>query len=194
MNIPFSFYMKSALASLFGLFIMVATLTSISASAAINKCTSSDGKVIFSDQPCLAGQASAAIKETAPAPAIKSKDASEVARHAAKQRLRSAETPECTDMRERLERYTLSNGRSQSQPDFEIMLERFEQKCAQQMRDAIKAENDRNVAESKRVTALSECAAKRRVLDERRPRLASLSADEKKVIALVELEVARDCK
>ena len=174
--------------------VMVAAMSITHASAAINKCISPDGKVVFSDQPCLTGQTGTALKEAVQSPAIKPQDASEAARQAARQRLRAGVTPDCADMHDKLDRYTLSKGASMSGAELESMLDRYEQRCAPQMREAIKAENDRNVAQSKRLTAINECAAKRRVLDERRPKFASLSADEKRMFALIETEVARDCK
>jgi hypothetical protein len=39
--------------------------------AAINKCAGTDGKVVFSDQPCVTGQRATAVKPTVEAPAFK---------------------------------------------------------------------------------------------------------------------------
>jgi hypothetical protein len=46
-------------------------LSAAPAYAAINKCTSADGKVVFSDQLCVTGQGAATVKPTAEAPAFK---------------------------------------------------------------------------------------------------------------------------
>jgi hypothetical protein len=49
----------------------VVCLLAVPAYAAINKCTGADGKVVFSDQPCVTGQGAATVKPTAEAPAFK---------------------------------------------------------------------------------------------------------------------------
>ncbi len=178
----------------------------VEAGAAIYKCTGPDGKATFRDQPCTSGQSVTIKKEPAKAPTTAAKadaaaqpvDASSAARAAARERLRAAQTPECVDMGDRIQRFGQKGSGNQSGTDLNLLLERYEQQCAPRMREALGAENARAEAEARRQNAaqnLAEaCAAKQRVLDERRPRLASLSQPDQRAFAVVESEVARDCR
>ncbi len=62
-------------------------------------------------------------------------------------------------------------------------------------RAAIEAENKPNEdAANKRILADAACAEKRRVPNGRRASLSTLSDSDKRVFAVVETEVARDCR
>ena len=94
----------------------------VDAGAAIYKCTDPDGKATFRDQPCTSGQSVTISKEPAKAPTTATKadaaaqpvDASAAARAAARERLRAAQTPECVDMGDRIQRSGQKGGGSQS--------------------------------------------------------------------------------
>ena len=73
-------------------------------------------------------------------------------------------------------------------------LDRYEQQCVVPGKTAIAAENARNEAKQKQLMVDEECKEIRRVLDERRPRLASMSSEDKKAFAASEANVARVCR
>jgi hypothetical protein len=50
---------------------LAALVFTTAAQAGINKCTSADGKVVFSDQPCVASQGAAAVKPAVAPPPFK---------------------------------------------------------------------------------------------------------------------------
>ncbi len=168
---------------------------SVPASAAVYKCTGADGRVVFSDQPCLAGQATTAVREPAGAPPAKPQDASEAARAATRARLRAAQTPECAEMADRIASFGQSGGATASNAQMNALVSRYDQQCAARMREAVEAENKRKEDEAqKRVLADTTCAEKRRVLNERRAKLATLSEADKRAVAALEAEVTRDCR
>lgn len=74
------------------------------------------------------------------------------------------------------------------------IFEPYAQQCAARARVANGAENDHNEARHNRLIVDEECKENRRVVAERRPRLAKLSSDDRKAFATVESDVARDCR
>jgi Domain of unknown function (DUF4124) len=167
----------------------------VPANAAVYKCTGADGKVVFSDQPCLAGQTTTGVREPAGAPAAKPQDTGEGARVATRARLRAAQTPECADMSDRIASFGQTGGATATNAQMTALLTRYEQQCAARMQQAIEAENKRKEDEAnKRIVADAACAEKRRVLNERRAKLAAMGDADKRVFATIEAEVARDCR
>ena len=62
-------------------------------------------------------------------------------------------------------------------------------------RAAIEAENKRNEdAANQRILADAACSEKRRVLNDRRAKLSTMSDSDKRVFAVVETGAARDCR
>lgn len=178
-----------------------------SAQAAIHKCTGADGKVAFSDQPCVAGQAAATVKPAAAAPmppvspnankapvAASVSDPDAAARAAAWERIRAAQTPQCLTLGDRITSLMDSGARGVTGAEVKATVDRYERQCAAQARTANGAENLRNEARQKQLTVDEECKEKRRVLSERRPRLASLSSEDRKAFSAVEADVARVCR
>lgn len=177
--------------------IMAALMATPIAQAAIHKCTGADGKVTFSDQPCAAGQGAAVVKPVAPsaAPAIMgAPDASEKARTEARDRLRKGQTPECLALADRMQNLLKDNVGKAPPAELDTVVNQYEQRCAARMRELVQAEAARNEQRAREQTRKSDCDAKRRVLDERRSRLAQLSEPEKRAFTTVESEVARDCR
>lgn len=175
------------------------------AHAAIYKCTGADGKVSFNDQPCTAGQVAATVKSAAPprpslpnansAPgSLSASDPDAASRAAAHERFRAAQTPQCVALGDRITSLIESGARGVGGVEVKETIDRYEQQCAAQARVAMNAENARGEARQKQLVVDGECAEKRRVLAERRPRLASLSSEDKKAFAAVESEVARVCR
>ena len=175
--------------------------------AAVYKCVGKDGKAAFSDQPCPAGQTTTAVKELAGAPGPKPKDAkdakdpkdpkdpSEAARASARDRLRDSQTPECAELADRVTRFGQTGGATASNAEMTSILGRYDQQCAPARSAAIEAENKRNEdAANQRTLADAACSEKRRVLNDRRARLSTMSDSDKRVFAVVETEAARDCR
>jgi Domain of unknown function (DUF4124) len=165
--------------------------------AAIHKCTGADGKVTFSDQPCAAGQGASVVKPAAPgvAPtATAAPDASERARAEARDRLRRGQTPECLALADRMQNLLKDNAGKAPPADLDTVVNQYEQRCAARMRELLQAEAARTEQLAREQARKSDCDAKRRVLDERRPRLAQLSEQDRRAFAAVESEVARDCR
>jgi hypothetical protein len=184
--------------------LVLAALFPAPVSAAIYKCVGADGKAVFSDQPCLAGQTTTAVREPAAGPGPKPKDAkdvrgekdsSEAARASARERLRASQTPECADLTDRIARYGQTGGATAANAEMTSILNRYDQLCAPAQREAINAENKRNEdAANKRILADAACSEKRRVLNDRRAKLSTLSESDKRAFAVVEAETARDCR
>lgn len=171
--------------------------------AAIHKCTGADGKVAFSDQPCAGGQSAATVKPVAAAPAVpaspnvstgsattKDRDA-ESSAAARGEGIRSAPTPECVALGNRIAAFMQKSPCEGAEAEAKPMFDWHEQQCAAQARAVIGAENARSEARQKQFILDEECKEKGRVLAERRPRLASLSNEDKKTFAAVKAEVAR---
>jgi Domain of unknown function (DUF4124) len=170
-------------------------LTVPPALAAIHKCTGADGRIAFSDQPCGAGQTAATVKPAPAAPGSASpKDPDAAARVAARDRIRAAQTPQCVAMGDRISSMVESGARGIPEADVKATVDRYEQQCAAQARVANAAENTRNEARQKQLMVDEECKEKRRILAERRPRLTSLSTEDKKAFAAVESDIARGCR
>ena len=169
--------------------------------AAVYKCVGKDGKAAFSDQPCPAGQTTTAVREPAGAPEPKPKDAkdpkdpSEAARGSARDRLRDSQTPECAELAGRVTRFGQTGGATVSNAEMTSILTRYDQPCASARRAAIEAVSKRHEdAANKRILADAACAEKRRALNDRRARLSAMSDFDKRVFAVVETKVARDCR
>ena len=192
---------------------MALFMAASSAQAAIHKCTGADGKVAFSDQPCVGGQTAATVKPAAVAPILPipppppvspdgnnapagtpAKDPDAAARAAARERIRAGQTPQCLTLGDRVTSLVDSGARGVSPAEVKATVDRYEQQCAAQVRAAIAAENSRNEALQKQLMVDLECKEKRRVLSERRPRLASLSSEDRKAFSAVEADVARVCR
>ena len=193
------------------MYCIAALLLPGAASAAVYKCTGSDGKTSFSDQPCESGKSVTMSQDPPRPPTAKPKEASterltdrpteqptqdtgEAARSAARDRIRAAQTPQCLAMGDRFTSVVESGARGIPPAEFKAMMDRLEQQCGAQGRAAISTENARNEARQKQLIVDEECKEKRRVLAERRPKLTSLGSDDKKAFAAVEADVARVCR
>ena len=175
------------------------------ASAAVYKCTGADGKIAYRDQPCTAGQAATTVKPATVAPLPSglgsgspsannssagiankggdkdsSQDPGAAAPSAARDRIRAGQTPQCVTLGDRITSHIETGARGVAPAEMKATADRYEQQCAAQAKTAIAAENARNEARQKQLMVDEECKEKRRVLAERRPRLASLSSEEKK--------------
>jgi hypothetical protein len=163
--------------------------------AQVNRCTAADGKVSFSDRPCAENQQGGALRGlpgvTVPPPG---RDASALARESAAARISAAQSPECRGLSERIRGYTLEGVERISEYLVRNTVDRYERECAEQAREAVVAENSRKEAEQiRQYIVQQECATKRRVLQERRPKQASLSESDRRAFTAVAAEVARDC-
>jgi len=171
--------------------------------ADVHKCTTPDGRVIFSDQPCTVGQVAGKTRFGAANPAVTAtvepsppaaKDASTMEREAMRTRMRAAFTPECRALSDRVTRYATQGTGQTPEVVVDADIARFDQQCAGQTRDAIQADIDRKVAERKVQEVQLACQEKRRVIEVRRTVRASLSAQEQQILNQIETEVARECR
>ena len=193
--------------------VMILALAASPAEAAIYKCTCADGKLAFSDQPCVGGQTAATGKSATVAPVppmppiplmspgdnnapagTSVNDLGDAARAAAHERIRTAQTPQCLSLGDRMTSLVESGARGVSPAEVKATFDRHEQQCAAQVRAAIAAENFRNEARQTQLVVDDECKDKRRVLSERRLRLVSLSDEYRKTVSAVEADVARVCR
>lgn len=182
-----------------------ATLLAVSSHAVIHKCTGADGKVTFGDQPCAVGQSSGTVKPAAAAPpavvnspgsasTVVARDPDAAARAAAIARIRASQTAECVALSDRIIKVANTSGGAVPEAEGKAMVERNDKQCMAAAQAANAAENARNEARQKQMMVDEECKQKRRVLAERRPRLASLSSDDKAAFAAVEADVSRVCR
>ena len=166
--------------------------------ADVHKCTAPDGRVIFSDQPCPAGQVGGKTKYGVVAPTVTplaaAKDASAQTREDMRGRMRAALTPECRVLSDKVTRY-IEQGTGQT-PEAVVKADmaRFEQQCAKQTETALQAEMERKAAERKLLELQQACQEKRRVIDVRRAQRASLSEPDQRALSDLENEVTRDCR
>lgn len=180
---------------------LLSALAAGAAHANVYRCSGADGKVVFSDKPCPAGQSGATVRiapspsaAPSPAPRPPSADAGAAARQAAADRIAAALSPECRVLTERVRNFTFEGAGAMSEAEARELIERTERQCGDALRRAVEAEHARNVAARQAEARRAECAAQRRVLDERRPRLASLSPADRAAFEQLEREVARDCR
>jgi hypothetical protein len=167
--------------------------------ADVHKCTSSDGRVIFSDQPCPVGQVGGKTKHgvvtpAAEAPPASPKDLSAQSREDMRVRMRAALSPECRVLSDKVNRY-VAQGTSQT-PEAVVKADmaRFEKQCAKQTEAAMQAEMERKAADRKLLEAQQACQEKRRVVHARRGQRANLSGPDQRALSDLESEVARDCR
>ena len=199
-------WLDAAVARRFAMVFMVLAWIAVPQThAAIYKGTGVEGKVSFNDQPCTAVQVAVTVKPAAPpgpslpnfnnAPgSLSASDPDAAARAAAHERFRAAQTPQCVALGDRITSLIESGARGVGGVEVKATMDRYEQQCAAQTRVAMNAESARGEARQKQLVVDGECKEKRRVLAERRPRLASLSSEDKNAFAAVESEVARVCR
>lgn len=172
--------------------------------AAIHKCTGADGKLRFGDQPCKAGPKATTVKVAAAALTVpnlpnsgnapgngSAKDPDASARAAARDRIGAEQTLECVALGGRITPFMQKGALEGVDAEAKPMFDRYEHQCTVQARAANGADNDRNEVRQNQLIVGEECREKRRVLAERRLRLASASSDDKKAFAEVESDVAR---
>lgn len=176
--------------------LLLAALWAGAAQASVYRCSAADGRVVFSDKPCPAGQTGAPVRiaPSPPAAPAAAPDAGAAARKAAADRLDAALSPECRALAERVRRFALEGAGAMGEAEVRELIERTERQCGDAMRRAVEAENARNVAARQAEARRAACDAQRRVLDERRPRLGTLPPAERAAFEQLEREVARDCR
>ncbi len=166
--------------------------------AGVHKCTSSDGRVRFSDLPCAAGQLGGATKigagvanaQSPPMP--RGIDTSEAARATAPVRLRPAQSPECNELGDRIKRYVEKGTGPVYEGVVKADTDRFDKQCAARACETIQLEMEQSVVERKQQETQLACREKRRMLDARRGLLASLNESDQRAVSGLESEVTRD--
>ena len=113
---------------------------------------------------------------------------------ASRARIRAALPPHCVVLGERIGKYFENGAVGATEAEYQVIFRRYQQECAAQARAASAAEDATRVARQKKQVAEQECATKRQVLAERRPRLANLSSEDKKAFAAVDADVAATCR
>ena len=187
-------------------FLTRAVLTSLLAvplagNAAINKCTGADGKVVFSDQPCPAGQSAETIKGAGGGKpsAISGKPDTPSSANAGmtsmRNSLEAALTPECRQIQKQmLEQVTESATKRLTELEFQTIYNRFDTQCKPLIKAAQEAEWAKGKAERDRLQKQVECTEKRRVYDERKDKLASLDDSGRAAMARLRTDLDTTCR
>lgn len=183
-----------------------AVLTSVLAvplasNAAITKCTGADGKVVFSDQPCSAGQSAETIKGAGGSKpsAVSGKPDSPPSPHQGMPSMRNsldaALTPECRQIQKQMfEQVTESATKRLTEPELQSIYNRFEAQCKPLIKAAQDAEWAKGAAERDRLQKQVECTEKRRVYDERKDKLASLDDSGRATMARLRTDLDTACR
>ena len=167
-------------------------------SAAINKCTGTDGKVVFSDQPCAPSQIATTVKDggSAKPGAVTSKPTDLPT--GTKPTLDSMDamlTPECRQLRkEQDEKIKAVVAGRLTQADLQRVQNRFESQCVPLIKAAQDAEWAKGKGERDKLQKQLECTDKRRVYNERKDRLASLDDSGRKAMAAIALDLDTNCR
>lgn len=169
--------------------------------AAIHKCTGTDGKVVFSDQPCESGQSATIIKGAAtPAPgAAPVKSGTPTDPNAAMTSMRNsidaALTPECRQMRTQLQPQTLeTKGGRLTDLELDNLVARFDLQCIPLIKAAQAAEWAKGKAERDTLQKKTECNDKRRVYNERKDKLPSLDDSGRLAMAKLATDLELNCR
>jgi Domain of unknown function (DUF4124) len=174
----------------------------------IYRCTGAAGNVTISDTPCTTGQGGEiAVKPAggagSPAPKVDPQT-----RGAMDKRLAEYEamlSPECRRARQAFEAKTREKGgmdelmkegnpTSKAWEACQFAASEAVGKLNAKDREKAEAEERKRREQEKVAQQKSECAAKQKVLDERRPRLANLSEADRTAFRAVEQDVAMNCR
>jgi len=174
---------RSALGTAF-VFLAVASASPVM--AALNKCTSPDGRTTFSDQPCPQGAAAEVLKEAPRSPSTQVPKAGATANGAAifesvKRRL----PPDCA---------AILVWMQERKGDFDsAKLEaRMTPKCETLIGEALERELGNPPAKTGEQADV--CGTQRKLLAERRPGLSKMDAETRSAFQKIEQEVARNCR
>lgn len=181
---------------------LLALLMAGAAQAGVQKCTGTDGKVVFSDQPCATGQSASAVRGVAgvnPSPANASAGSAnasgtasnlsyeDMVQKARRASVQAALTPECRALGDRASR-ALQNDAA-SLDEVKQAVSQFENQCGDQVQKAsATASNNRAVPDA------AGCRALRQSLEERRAKLKTLTNRELQEFAKFQNEVSVGCR
>ena len=183
-----------------GVSLLALVVMSPLAEAAINKCIGADGKVVFSDQPCVPGQSASTIQEkggpkSSATPLAKPAADPNAAMKSMRDRVDAALTPECRRMRKQaLEQVLATDNARQTEAELQKIIDDFEAQCSPLIKAAQEAEWAKGKAERDRTQKLGECTEKRRIFAERKGRLQSLTEPDRQATARLGAEIERDCR
>ena len=176
--------------------------------AAIYKCTGSDSKVVISDQPCANDQRGGALNvnpasgagtssPTAAPKASPSTPALGSVESVANQRkaLLAVLSPECQNLSRRFWDLADRVGRATqsapvSNPADDALAAEFASKYQVPTQAFLEK---RNAEQSAAANKRAECATKKSVIDDKKPRSASLTSPDKTALAAVERDYALNC-
>lgn len=190
--------------------LLLAGLLTTAAHAGVQKCTGADGKVVFSDQPCAAGQAASAVRGFAQSAATSVRDGGEsvnapgganggatggagnpsyddMGQKSRRASVQAALTPECRALGDRASQAL----RNDAAPLEEVKqaIAQFENQCADQVQKASAAASN-----SRALPDAAGCRALRQSLDERRARLKTMTNREIQEFAKFQNEVSVGCR
>ena len=160
------------------------------ASAAINKCTGSDGRVVFSDQPCTNSQTQTIIKSAKPT----GQSAPREPFDATAARVKASLSPECVALAEKMANFFQDGAGQTPEADVTATVTRYKNLCEPVIRKAVAAEEARKSADDKRSMLDNECQTKKRTVQEAKARPGGVSEANKPALAAVEASIARDCR
>ena len=167
-------------------------------SAAVNKCTGADGKVVFSDKPCAPSQTATTIKDggSAKPAAVTSKPTDlQTGTKPTFDSMDAMLTPECRQLRkEQDEQVKAVVAGRLTQTDFQRVQNRFESQCVPLIKAAQDTDWAKGKGERDKLQKQLECTDKRRVYNERKDKLASLDDSGRKAMAAIALDLDTNCR
>ncbi|MEO7547517.1 MAG: hypothetical protein ABIT82_03785 [Ramlibacter sp.] len=110
---------------------------------------------------------------------------------ARQQRLDAAMTPECRDLRNQMTKLAVGEA---TEEQIKGLMTQFVNRCKAAADRATALENARAQAERDVAQKRNECTSKRNIYDERKARMASLSAPERATTEQLGAELSRDCR
>ena len=168
------------------------------ASAAINKSKGADGKIEFSDQPCLPGQSAEVVKENSnakPGTVANKQTAATDAKANGFFNGNGMPTPECRQLQKSmLDQFPPPATGRLTEAELNKISDRFDTHCVPLIKAAQEVEWAKGKAERDRLQKQYECSEKRRVYDDTNRRLAKLSDTDRDARAQLGASIERDCR
>lgn len=154
--------------------------------AEVYKCVGSNGKTIFSDQPCTAGQSGGTVKAASASQGSSASDANSAIKGTIAQ-----QSAECARQGKVISDM-MNNGSAKTMDELVSMTKRLNAQCKNvPLPEEL---TEQNSVKDRQTVKNADCAVKRNVLDERRPKLAGMSEQYKKDFASVERDYATNCR
>jgi hypothetical protein len=187
--------MQTQLPNLWRCAMLLVLLVTGAAQGGVQKCTGPDGKVIFSDQACTAGQTSSTVQGVS-ASAVPGAGLSngankpsydDMVQRSRRAQVHAALTPECRALGDNASRVLRTDAASLE--EVKRAVSQFESQCGDQVQKASAV-----AATSRAIPDASECRSLRQSLEERRVRLKTMTNRELQEFAKFQNEVSVGCR